>query len=174
MSSEKNSNDVLDKKKRTLYIGLAKYRDLTQCLVHKCKWKGEGKMQNRWLRRILFSALFLSGILTASEVISINKAMANPVTLELLNPTGAIEISNLFAPRLANLSGKTICELSDGLWEDYRTFPLIRQLLQKRFPDVKIIPYIDLPVGTPNIDVDGIGDIVKKKGCQAVIVGNSA
>jgi len=30
------------------------------------------------------------------------------------------------------------------------------------------------PVGTPNIDIDAIGDIVKKKGCQAVIVGNSA
>ena len=131
-------------------------------------------MENRILWRVLLSVLFLSGIGMGAGGIFNEKAMANPVTLELLNPTGAIEISNLFAPRLTNLRGKTICELSDGLWEDYRTFPLIRQLLQKRLPDVKIIPYTDLPVGTPNIDIDAIGDIVKKKGCQAVIVGNSA
>jgi hypothetical protein len=131
-------------------------------------------MQNQKFRRIFLLLFFLCGALTISEGVSIKKAIADPVRLELFNPTGAIEISNLFAPRLTGLSGKTICEVSDGLWEDHRTFPIIRQLLRKRFPDAKIIPYTELPVGPPNIDVDNIGDIVKKKGCQAVIVGNSA
>jgi hypothetical protein len=46
-------------------------------------------------------------------------------------------------------------------------------LLQKRFPDVKIIPYTEFPVGTRGIDDDKIGEIVKGRGCQAVITGNA-
>jgi hypothetical protein len=60
------------------------------------------------------------------------------------------------------------------MWGDDRTFPLIRELLQRQFPTAKIIPYSEFPVGNGNIDVDDIGDILKRKGCQAVIVGNAA
>ncbi len=68
------------------------------------------------------------------------KGEISGASLEVYDPTGTIEMTELYAPRLADLSGKTICELSDLTWEDHRTFPLIRELLQKRFPDVKIIP----------------------------------
>lgn len=98
---------------------------------------------------------------------------AGVVTLNLYDPTGVTEITQLFSPRLADLNGKTICELSDDQWEDYRTFPVIRELLQKKFPTVKIIPYTEFPSGQAKIDVDGIGELVKTKGCQAVIVGNA-
>ncbi|MFC1861805.1 hypothetical protein ACFLX6_00720, partial [Chloroflexota bacterium] len=42
-------------------------------------------------------------------------------SIEVYDPTGTIEITQLYAPRLADLSGKTICELSNSSWEDRRT-----------------------------------------------------
>ena len=48
------------------------------------------------------------------------------VHLEVYDPTGVIEVVSQHAPRLADLNGKTIGELSDWIWEDFRTFPAIR------------------------------------------------
>ena len=95
----------------------------------------------------------------------------SPVTLEVLNPTGASEVTNVHAPRLTDLHGKIICELGNRSWEADRTFPVIRELLQERFPDAKIVPWSEFPVAS---DTSDISDILKKKGCQAVIVGNAA
>ena len=93
--------------------------------------------------------------------------------LEVLDPSGVVEENDLYAHRLADLRGKTICELSNGGWEYERTFPKIRELLIKRFPDVKFVPYTKLPVGINEINVPDIGDIVYKTGCDAVIGGNA-
>lgn len=98
------------------------------------------------------------------------------VRLEVFNPSGSIDTAepHHYAPRLVDLRGKTICEISNGLWEDHRTFPLIRQLLKKQFPDIKFVPYTELPVGIQEKkDIDNIGDILAAKGCDAVIGGNS-
>jgi len=97
-----------------------------------------------------------------------------PVTLEVLNPVAAKQLGELHAPRLKDLNGKTICELSTAAWEARRTFPFIREQLQKQFPTMKIIPYTEFPLGTINIDVADIGETLRKKGCQAVITGNAA
>ena len=94
------------------------------------------------------------------------------ITLEVFNPCGLSPKTRPHAPRLSELSGKTICEISNGLWESERTFPLIRKLLQKQFSYTSV-PYTEFPVGNHGIDIDEIGEIVKKKGCQAVIGGNS-
>ena len=99
------------------------------------------------------------------------------VKLEVFDPSGFTESAkpSLYAPRLLDLNGKTICELSNGSgWEINRTFPLIRQLLSERFPDIRIIPYTEFPSGVQEIDVDDIGNIVNTKGCDAVIGGNAA
>ena len=95
------------------------------------------------------------------------------VSLEVYNPTGSIEIIELYAPRLADLSGKTICELSHGGWEGHRTFPVIRELLKKRFPDVKIIPYNEIPA-IHDVQFDALSQALREKGCDGVIVGNAA
>ncbi|MBI2957481.1 MAG: hypothetical protein HYY32_01440 [Chloroflexi bacterium] len=96
--------------------------------------------------------------------------------LEVFYPTGSpVEASSLpHAPRLADLKGKTIGEVSNGMWEDSRTFPLIRKLLKQRFPDIRFVPYTDMPAGVHEIDIDQIGEMVAAKGCHAVIGGNSA
>ena len=98
--------------------------------------------------------------------------MRNKVSIEVYNPAGVVETVNSHAPRLDNLSGKTLCEITNGLYEYQRMFPFIRELLQERFPDIKIIPYTEFPMGLTPIDVDGIGELVKEKGGDGVIVGN--
>jgi hypothetical protein len=95
------------------------------------------------------------------------------VSLEVYDPTGAIEVIQHHAPRLTDLRGKTLCELSDRVWEDYRTFPRIRELLQKRFPDVKVIPYNEFP-SIYGINAEVLSRLVKEKGCDGAIVGNAA
>jgi len=92
--------------------------------------------------------------------------------LEVFDPCGSAPDANRFqyAPRLADLNGKTIGEISNRIWESDRIFPLIRDLLKKRFPDIKFVPYTDLPSGLDNIqDNEEIGDIVAAEGCDAVI-----
>jgi hypothetical protein len=101
-------------------------------------------------------------------------AKISSVKLEVFNPTGLIEVNQVHAPRLDDLHGKTICELSNNAWEADRTFPLIRRLLKERFPDATLIPYTEFPLGSVNIDTDKIGHLVKEKGGQAVITGNAA
>ena len=95
------------------------------------------------------------------------------ISLEVYDPTGTTEVAEHHASRLADLSGKTICELSDRVWEDFRTFPLIRELLQRQFPDAKIIPYTELP-NTYGVEAEVLSQALKDKGCDAVIVGNAA
>jgi hypothetical protein len=91
------------------------------------------------------------------------------VTLEVLNPLGLLEVRQEAAPRLADLHGKTICEIwQTGMWIADETFPIVRELLQARFPDAKFIPYSDFPRGT----TDEYVALVKAKGCDAVLVGN--
>ena len=98
-----------------------------------------------------------------------------PVTLEVFPPTGAIEVTQIHAPRLPDLRGKTICEVSNNSWEAARTFPLIRKLLQERFPDCRIIPFTEFVAGNQALEsASAIGDEVVRKGGQAVILGNAA
>jgi hypothetical protein len=120
----------------------------------------------------------LLGCFLVSSISLIKKARVEaPVTLKVYDPTGAFEVSQTFAPRLADLNGKTICELSDNMWEDERTFPVIGRLIQKNFPTAKIISYEKFPNGLMNsrnsIDSDNTVAMVKAAGCQAVIVGNA-
>ncbi|MBI2908062.1 MAG: hypothetical protein HYX92_10460 [Chloroflexi bacterium] len=99
--------------------------------------------------------------------------MADEVTLELFNPTGALEAPESHASRLDTLAGKTICELSNSSWEPDRTFPAIREELQKRFPTARFVPYSEFPIGNNEIDTDAVAEMVRGKGCQAVITGNA-
>lgn len=107
------------------------------------------------------------------------KSSKASVTLKVYDPTGASEVTSLHASRLDTLEGKTIGEVSqepDGQsWEARRTFPFIRELLKKRFPDLKIIPHSEFPDKPGSADTDGgVGKIAKEKKCDGVIVGNAA
>ena len=96
-----------------------------------------------------------------------------PFTLEVFDPTGPFEITEVHAPRLPDLNGKTICELGNGKWEAHRILPAIRDLLRKRFPDIKMIPYTEFPYAY-EIDDDAVAALVKKKGGQGAILASAS
>ena len=97
------------------------------------------------------------------------------IALSLYNPSGAIETTQLHAPRLDSLEGKTICELSNGGWEHNRIFPAIRELLQKQYPTLKIIPYTETTKSKSEIEnLELVTKIVKETGAHAVISGMAA
>ncbi len=124
------------------------------------------KALSRWL---LLGVLLAALVIVTTPVTTAQGA----VTLQVFDPTGAIEVTQLHAPRLADLSGTTICEVSDAMWQGDRTFPVIRELLLKQFPTAKVIPYTEFPQGEKDMDSDNLVKIAKQKGCQAAIVGNA-
>ena len=128
-------------------------------------------MKDEGFMKKVFSLTILIGLLTIFIVFTSGGNSAAKTTLKLYNPTGAFEVTQLHAPRLPDLGGKTICELSNGGWEDHRIFPAIRELLAKQFPDAKFIPLDKFPIGTEHMDKDSTIDLVVKTGCQAVITG---
>jgi hypothetical protein len=109
------------------------------------------------------------------------KEQTNYVRLEVLNPTSEVTVSATNAPRLDTLNGKTICELwTTGHWGGELTFPVLRELLQQRYPDVKIVPYTEFPYKERGLATretyepyfDKMGELLGSKGCDAVLVGN--
>ena len=95
------------------------------------------------------------------------------MTIEVYNPSGAIEITEVHAPRLPEMQGRTVCELSDRVWEDFRIFPHIREMLKQRFPDINIVPYTEFP-NIYGIKEDDLVERLENAGADAVIVGNAA
>jgi hypothetical protein len=103
-------------------------------------------------------------------------AMAAPVKFTVENPTGSLEVTQVFASRIADLNGKTICEVMNGMWESPRTFPVISELLKKQFPKSKIIDSTQFRSFDEKDSVSEIHQLalqMKAAGCQAAIVGNA-
>ncbi len=101
---------------------------------------------------------------------------AGPVTLEVLDPRGASVVTQVHAPRLDTLEGKTICLLSNNIWQSWRTQPLIGELLQKQYPTAKIIPWTEIPVFSESFSPEQYAEVVaavKAAGCDGAIVGNA-
>lgn len=96
------------------------------------------------------------------------------VLIEMFNPCGAMEVTQAFAPRVDRLEGKTIGVLSVDMWQSHRTLPEIRRCLGERYPSAKIIPETDFPQGIDGIDSEQAADLVREKGCEAVIIGSAA
>jgi len=95
---------------------------------------------------------------------------AGPVVLEVFDPSGATEVSELHAARLDSLEGKTICELSNDSWGAAFHFDYLRELLQREYPTATIIPFTEFPT---EIDSDKVADMLVERGCDAVILGNA-
>jgi hypothetical protein len=100
--------------------------------------------------------------------------------IEVISPLGGQRHQEKsFAKRLDTLNGKTVCELWNADFKGDFTFPIYRELLKERFPDVKFIPYTEFPCsslrGTPahQRELDQrMAALAKEKGCDAVITGN--
>jgi hypothetical protein len=102
--------------------------------------------------------------------------------LEVFGPEGldAVRSTNV-APRLADLNGKRIGEIWNGVFKGYITFPIIRELLLKKYPQIEIVPYTAFPHAPASDNparqrelARDIALLAKAKGCDAVISGNGA
>ena len=54
--------------------------------------------------------------------------------IEFHDPSGAIEVKQPHAPRVAALAGKRIGFVSNEQWQAYRMLPLLKALLEADFP----------------------------------------
>ena len=83
------------------------------------------------------------------------------------------------APRLETLNGKTVGEVYNHHFKGDHMFPIYRQLLQQRYPGVRVIPYSEFPASFVGGDAayhrtvaQQIAALAREKGCDALISGN--
>jgi hypothetical protein len=106
------------------------------------------------------------------------ESRTNAVKLIVSSPVSEVAINRGNAPRLDTLNGKTVCEVwTTGHYGADRTFPIIRRMLQERFPAIKLVPYTEFDIGKPDISkrwgpLAKVAEILKGKGCDAVLLGN--
>lgn len=100
---------------------------------------------------------------------------STPVELTVFDPSGSTEISQLHAPRLDTLDGKTIAFVSDDAWEDHRMFPLLKELFAEQYPNTTIIPQDNFIHGIDALTVEnnGLPEAMQEKNVDGVIVGNA-
>lgn len=98
--------------------------------------------------------------------------------LTVLSPLSAVPVNKGNAPRFDTLNGKTVGEVwATGHYGADVTFPVFRRLLQERYPDVKIVPFSEFEIGKPKATerwgpIEKTAEILRAKGCDAVLVGN--
>ena len=96
------------------------------------------------------------------------------VTLEFHEPTGRLEARQPHAPRLDALEGKRIGFVSNEQWQAYRMLPMLKELLEKDFAGISVLPIDAFPQGNALIGTEETAAQVRKSGVDAVIVGNAA
>ena len=96
------------------------------------------------------------------------------VKLEFHEPSGALEVTQPFAPRLAALEGKRIGFVSNEQWQAFRMLPMLKEMLEQDFPGITVLPIDAYPQGNALIGTEETAAQVKKSGVDAVIVGNAA
>ncbi len=96
------------------------------------------------------------------------------VKIEFHDPSGTLEVTQPFAPRVDTLAGKRIGFVSNEQWQAFRMLPLLRDLLKADFPTAELLPIDAYPQGNVLIPTEETAARVKKSGVDAVIVGNAA
>src|SRR5256712_13981698 len=96
------------------------------------------------------------------------------VSLEFHDPSGAIEVKQPHAPRIATLEGKRIGFVSNEQWQAYRMLPRLKALLEADFPGIEVLPIDAFPQGNAVIGSEEAAALVKESGGDAVIIGKAA
>ena len=95
-------------------------------------------------------------------------------TLAFHDPSGAIEVKQPFAPRVAGLAGKRVGFVSNDQWQAFRMLPLLKSLLEADFPGIEVLPLDAFPQGNAVIGSEEAAAAVKQSGVDAVVIGNAA
>jgi hypothetical protein len=96
------------------------------------------------------------------------------VKLEFFDPSGALEKAKPHAPRLDTLAGKRIGFVSNEQWQAFRMLPLIKEMLEKDFPGIDVLPINHYPQGNSLIGNAEVAKMVRESDVDAVIIGNAA
>ena len=96
------------------------------------------------------------------------------VTLEFHDPSGALEVTQPFAPRLDTLEGKRIGIVTNDQWQAYRMLPALKSRLEADFRNIEVLPVDAYPQGNILIPTEETAAAVKKSGVGAVIIGNAS
>ena len=96
-------------------------------------------------------------------------------TLKVYNPCGDVETQYTDAPRLDTLDGKTIAFVGNDMWEEQRTFEVIRKHLLADRPTATILGQENFPRHTDALTKanNGIAKTMKELGVDGVILGNA-
>ena len=104
--------------------------------------------------------------------------MSNEPRYDVLSPLSRKAVQKTAAaPRLRDLNGKTIAELWDVIFRGETIYPLVREYIQKRFPDVKFVGYSEFGNfhGAREREVvASLAEKLKAHKADAVIVGIGA
>jgi len=100
---------------------------------------------------------------------------------EVVSPVGEQNVGMItMTPRLDTLEGKTVCELWNESFKANVTFLALRELLKKKYPGIKVIPYTEMPrhhmmenPGVTDAESEALIAALKENGCDAVISGNA-
>lgn len=98
---------------------------------------------------------------------------------EVVWPSGKLGVKKAsLAPRLPDLEGKTILELSHYSYRGDDIFPALREALRKRYKNIKFIEYDEIgnfrdprKFGVELEKYSGLRDLLLKYRCDAVIAG---
>ena len=96
------------------------------------------------------------------------------INLEFHDPSGATEVRQRHAPRVAGLAGKRIGFVSNEQWQAFRMLPMLKGLLEADFPGIEVLPIDAFPQGNALIGAEETAELVKASGVDAVVVGNAA
>jgi len=80
------------------------------------------------------------------------------------------------------LNGKTVGEIWNEEMRGDLTFPIIREMLRKRYPDVTVVPFTELPSSILNVQdseemakrLEAMRVALMEKGCDALITAQGA
>jgi len=79
------------------------------------------------------------------------------------------------ATPIPDLSGKTICALRHTFRAD-ESFPMIEALLKEKYSGIRFISNMEMPDARPTnpLEEAELIEVLKEKGCDAVLAGNGA
>ena len=132
-------------------------------------------------RRRMLQLTGIAGVAGAAALAGCKKEEGGeggePVTYtwNVYDPTGVVEVSQHFTARLDGIDGKTIAFVCDSLWEDDRTFALIKEILETKYTGVTVIDQYNFPTSVQEITVEnnGIAEKMKEMGVDGAILGNA-
>ena len=99
-------------------------------------------------------------------------------TYDVLWPLGKLAYEPVpTAPRVADLKGKTICELSNYMFRAEEILPIIRQAWREKYPGIKFVDYNEIGNihGWDEAEaLENLPETLRKHGCDTAVSGVGA